>query len=64
MTRRELEVFREDTKAQLSWARRHGAGRELLDALRLHIDRLSDAIERLSPANELASPHTTRRYAA
>jgi hypothetical protein len=62
MTRRELEVFREDTKAQLSWARRHGAGRELLDALRLHIDRLSEAIEQLSPANQPPLSHT--RYAA
>jgi hypothetical protein len=64
MTRRELECFREDTKAQLSWARRHGAGRELLDALRLHIDRLSEAIEQLSRANQLPSTYTTRRYAA
>jgi hypothetical protein len=64
MTRRELEVYREDTKAQLSWAMRHGAGRELLDVLRLHIDRLSEAIEQLSPANQLPLSHTTRRYAA
>jgi hypothetical protein len=64
MTRRELEVYREDARAQLSWAMRHGGTRELLDVLRLHIDRLSDAIEQLSPANELPSPHTTRRYAA
>jgi hypothetical protein len=64
MTRRELEVYREDAKAQLGWAMRHGGTRELLDVLRLHIDRLSEAIEQLSPANELPSPHTTRRYAA
>jgi len=64
MTRRELEVYREDAKAQLSWAMRHGGTRELLDVLRLHIDRLSEAIEQLSPANQLHSPHTTRRYAA
>jgi hypothetical protein len=62
MMRRELEVFREDTKAQLSWARRHGAGRELLDVLRLHIDRLSEAIEQLSPTNQQPLSHT--RYAA
>jgi hypothetical protein len=64
MTRRELEVYREDAKAQLSWAMRHGGTRELLDVLRLHIDRLSEAIEQLSPANQLPSPQTTRRYAA
>jgi hypothetical protein len=57
MTRRELEVYREDAKAQLSWAMRHGGTRELLEALRLHIDRLTKAIEELSPANH-------RRYAA
>jgi hypothetical protein len=51
MTRRELDVYRDDAKAQLSWARRHGAGRELLDVLRLKIDRLSQEIERLSLAN-------------
>jgi hypothetical protein len=49
MTRRELNVYRDDAK--LSWARRHGAGRELLDVLRLKIDRLSQEIERLSLAN-------------
>jgi hypothetical protein len=64
MTRRELEVYREDAKAQLSWAMRHGGTRELLDVLRLHIDRLSEAIEQLSPANQLPSTQTTRRYAA
>jgi hypothetical protein len=57
MTRRELEVYREDAKAQLSWAVRHGGTRELLDVLRLHIDRLSGEIEQLSPANQ-------QRYAA
>jgi hypothetical protein len=57
MTRRELEVYREDAKAQLSWAVRHGGTRELLDVLRLHIDRLSEEIEQLSFANQ-------QRYAA
>jgi hypothetical protein len=57
MTRRELEVYREDAKAQLSWAVRHGGTRELLDVLRLDIDRLSEEIEQLSFANQ-------QRYAA
>jgi hypothetical protein len=57
MTRRELEVYREDAKAQLSWAVRHGGTRELLDVLRLHIDRLSEEIEQLSFTNQ-------QRYAA
>jgi hypothetical protein len=57
MTRRELEVYREDAKAQLCWAVRHGGTRELLDVLRLHIDRLSEEIEQSSPANQ-------QRYAA
>jgi hypothetical protein len=48
MTRKELEVYREDAKAQLSWAKRHGGNRELLDVLRLHIDRLSEKIEQLA----------------
>jgi hypothetical protein len=45
VTRRQLEVYREDAKAQLSWAMRHGGDRELLDALRFHINRLSEKIE-------------------
>jgi hypothetical protein len=45
-------VHREDAKAQLSWAKRHGGDRELLDVLRLHIDRLSEKIEQLA-AREL-----------
>ena len=49
MTRRQLEVHLEDAKAQLSWAKRHGGDRELLDVLRLHIDRLSEKIEQLAP---------------
>jgi hypothetical protein len=64
VTRRQLEVYREDATAQLSWARRHGADRELLDVLCSHIDRLSAKIEQLPPANQLASPRTSRRYAA
>jgi hypothetical protein len=48
MTRKQLEVHREDVKAQLSWAKRHGGNRELLDVLRLHIDRLSEKIEQLA----------------
>jgi hypothetical protein len=48
VTRRQLEVHREDAKAQLSWAKRHGGDRELLDVLRLHIDRLSEKIEQLA----------------
>jgi hypothetical protein len=63
VTRRQLEVFREDAEAQLSWARRHGADRELLDVLRVHIDRLSAKMEQLTPANRLASC-VRRRYAA
>jgi hypothetical protein len=55
MSRRELEVYRDDAEAQLSWARRHGADRELLDVLRSHIDRLSEKIDQLAPANRLAS---------
>jgi hypothetical protein len=51
VTRRQLEVYREDAKAQLSWAMRHGGNRELLDAQRFHIDRLSEKIEQLTPAN-------------
>ena len=49
MTRRQLEVHREDVKAQLSWAMRHGGDRELLDMLRLHIDRISRKIEQVAP---------------
>jgi hypothetical protein len=64
MTRRELEVYREGAKVQLSWARRRGAGRELLDVLRLHIDGLSEAIEQPSSANQLPSSNTIRRYAS
>jgi hypothetical protein len=63
MTRRELEVFREGAKAQLRWARRHGADRELLDVLRFHI-ALSEEIEQLALADQLASSRTSRRYAA
>jgi hypothetical protein len=48
MTRKQLEVYREDAKAKLSWAKRHGGNREL-DVLRLHIDRLSEKIEQLAP---------------
>jgi hypothetical protein len=55
VTRRQMEVYREDAEAQLSWARRHGADRELLDVLRVHIDRLSAKMEQLTPANRLAS---------
>jgi hypothetical protein len=49
MTRKQLEVHREDVKAQLNWAMCHGGGRELLDVLRFHIDRLSEKIEQLAP---------------
>jgi hypothetical protein len=49
MTRKQLEVYREDAKAKLSWAKRHGGNREVLDVLRLHIDRLSEKIEQLAP---------------
>jgi hypothetical protein len=63
MSRRQLEVYREDAEAQLSWARRHGADIELLDVLRSHIDRLSERMEQLTPANRLASC-VLRRYAA
>jgi hypothetical protein len=64
VTRRELEVYREDAEAQLSWARRHGGTPELLDVLRSHIDRFSEKIEQLTPANRLASLCTSRRYTA
>jgi hypothetical protein len=64
VTRRQLEVYREDAEAQLSWARRHGGNQELLDALRFHIDRLSETIERLTPSNRLASLCTSRRHTA
>jgi hypothetical protein len=63
VTRRQLEVHLEDAKAQLSWAKRHGGDRELLDVLRLHIDRLSEKIEQLALASQLASPRTSEPYA-
>jgi hypothetical protein len=63
MTRREMEVFRDGAKAQLSWARRHSADRELLDVLRLHI-QLSEEIEQRALADQPVSPPTSRRYAA
>jgi hypothetical protein len=63
MTRRELEVFRQGAKAQLIWARRHGADRELLDVLGFHI-HLSEEIEQLAFADQSVSPPTSRRYAA
>jgi hypothetical protein len=49
MDRRQLEVHREHTRAQLSWAIRHGGDPELLDLIRFQIDRLTARIMLMAP---------------